>query len=113
MNVRADMDAILGLVPTFSDALRDAPPGATHPLEAAALEVRRATDSRGLKIILMPSNEMFDILKVGAKIRAVSGMLFDDRNFYIGEAGRATAARHLSLLANLYAELLLNAAVQG
>ena len=113
MTLRDEIAEITGCAPWLPEILRDMETGSVHPLEAAALEVRRATDSRGLKIILMPSNEMFDILKVGAKIRAVSGMLFDDRNFYIGEAGRATAARHLSLLANLYAELLLNAAVQG
>lgn len=90
--------------------LPPAPPGTLRPLEEAMIGVIRATDSRGLKIILMSQADMFDVGKVCAAIKDLASKLDDFVIYFDGdefsEPGKVTAARHLGLLANLYAELV-------
>jgi hypothetical protein len=84
-----------------------------HPLEAAAIAVRNAKDSRGLKIFLIPSLDMFTADKVRQKINDIMFTLSDSHQFvriegdelYADEIGKETAARHVALLANLLAEI--------
>jgi hypothetical protein len=84
-----------------------------HPLEAAAIAVRNAVDSRGLKIILMPSRDIFTASKVRERITDIARVFVGNHQFVRLEdgevkadlSGEETAARHLALLANLLAEI--------
>ena len=76
-----------------------------HPLEEAAIAVRDATDGYGLKIILMPSMDIFSAQKVRQKICEMSQWFADDAVF-MSPDGHIAAARNLALLANLLVEIL-------
>lgn len=81
-------------------------------LEAAQVACHRATDSRGLKIYLV---NVQSIERVKERLQELSRKLAGDHLFItlgVGgdikhdTLGEETAARHLALLANLYAEML-------
>lgn len=83
------------------------------PLEAAQTACHRASDSRGLRIYLV---DVQSIERVKERLQELSWKLTDRRHQFVtmdvgGDIkhdglGEETAARHLALLANLYAEML-------
>lgn len=81
---------------------------------AARIAVRRAVDSRGLQIMLMRPTDMLKPNKVLLALLNAVRPVADGRQFIrmtdddveMDTLGEETAVRHISLLANLYAEML-------
>jgi hypothetical protein len=76
-----------------------------HPLELAAIAVRDAVDSDGLKVFLVPTRDIFDADKVRTAMLDIAEW-FDNLGIFLKPNGEETAARNLALLANLLAEIL-------